>query len=64
MNTNEKELVITVKKGTNVRVVEATTNDNDRDVSLQAPANFKVSVKRAASDKLEGLGASTISMCG
>lgn len=63
---DEKELIVKVKPGTKVRVVEATENDEDlktRDLHVVAHQALKISVKRLQSKDFKG-SPSTITMCG
>jgi len=64
--TNDQELVLKVKSGTKVRVVEAAANDEDlmtRDLHISAPQHLKISVKRVQEGNFKG-SPSTITMCG
>jgi hypothetical protein len=61
-----KELIVKVKPGTKVRVVEAAANDADletRDLHLVADQGLRISVKRLQAKDFKG-SPSTITMCG
>ena len=66
MENNENELVVKVRPGTKVRVVEGAPNDEDlktRDLHIVAPQDLKISVKRLQGADFKG-SPSTITMCG
>jgi len=62
--SDRNELVITVKPGTKVRVVESQPQVGERDVTMSIPAELKVAVKRVQGDAALDHLASTITMCG
>lgn len=62
----KNELVVKVKPGTKVRVVEATSDDEglgDRDLQVVIPEKLKISVSRFHGNDFKG-SPSTITMCG
>ena len=61
---DRNELIINVKPGTKVRVVETSARDSDRDLEVSIPAELKVAVKRVPNDGKIAHLASTITMCG
>ncbi len=62
---NENELVVHVRKGVNVRVVEVDdSNDLEgRDIKVQADNNLKIEVNRIDAKDL-GSVASKVALCG
>jgi hypothetical protein len=65
-HVDEKELVVKVKPGTKVRVIEATDSDPDlksRDLHVVAHQALRISVKRLQGKDFKG-SPSTITMCG
>ncbi len=59
------ELILTVKPGTKVKVVESKTSKDlkDRDISITAPHSLRIAVKRVQS-KGANVSHSSITMCG
>lgn len=63
MKSNQEELLVRVKPGTRVRVVESTEDLKDRDFHLTVPQSLKIAVSRVRGKEFEG-SPSTITMCG
>jgi hypothetical protein len=60
-----EELILTVKPGTKVKVVESKTAKElkDRDISITAPGSLRIAVKRVQAKGM-GVSHSSITMCG
>ncbi|WP_034039835.1 hypothetical protein [Wocania ichthyoenteri] len=65
MSNNKEELVVKVKPGTKVRIVESVKDEDlkQRDFHVTVPQSLKISVSRVQGKGFEG-SPSTITMCG